>query len=254
VTEIQALTGHSNVESMVADLSSQEDTRRLAQRYGDRHSQLHVLVNNAGAFFRQPRLSVDGIEMTFALNHLGHFMLSNLLLDLLIGSAPSRVVNVSSGAHVMGSGDFSLDRLQRLSGFPAYSQSKLANVMFTYELARRLDGRGVTANAVHPGFVATNLWAWEGIWGDLLQRITELIALSPEEGAQTSVYAAASPEVEGVTGKYFAKKRAVPSSPVSYDRQAARQLWELSAALTDLPEAADLGVAQAVSDGGKQVN
>lgn len=193
-------------------------------------------MNNAGSFFMSRQESVDGIEMTFALNHLGYFLLTNLLLDTLEASAPARIVNVSSAAHERAQIDFEdLQGRQKYSGWQAYGQSKLANVLFTYELARRLEGTGVTVNALHPGFVATNLGAGTyGLIGRLFKKLVNLRGVSPEEGARTSIYLATSSEVEGVTRKYFVEQKAVPSSEASYDEATARRLWQVSAELTGL--------------------
>lgn len=237
VNEIRQETGNPDVEYMLADLSSQEQIRRLAEQFKERYDQLDVLVNNAGGFFMSHEESVDGIEMTFALNHLGYFLLTNLLLDVLTESAPARIVNVSSGAHENAEIDFDdLESEETYSGWRAYGESKLANLLFTYELARRLEGTGVTVNALHPGFVKTNLGADNFGWfGTVVKKVINLVAgLSPEEGAQTSIYLASSPEVEGVTGKYFVKKKPAQSSKASYDEDAARRLWEISEEMTEL--------------------
>lgn len=228
---IQAKTGRA-VEWIAADLSNRDGVRSAAQAFLERHDRLHVLINNAGAVFMKRALSADGYEMTFALNHLAYFQLTHLLLDTLKASAPARIVNVSSAAHVGGSLD--LDDLQTekgFSGWKAYSRSKLANIYFTYELARRLEGTGVTANCLHPGFVATNFGRSNGGLFTPIFRLFQMGAISPEEGAQTSIYLASSPEVEGVTDKYFDKKKAVPSSPISNDPLIAARLWEASQAL-----------------------
>jgi NAD(P)-dependent dehydrogenase (short-subunit alcohol dehydrogenase family) len=228
-------TGNPRVELLLADLSVQAQVRQLAAEVQQRFTRLDVLVNNAGALFMQRNQSLDGIEMTFALNHLGYFLLTSLLLDTLKASAPARVVNVSSNAHRSGAMDFADPQGQRrYSGWRAYCQSKLANLLFTYELARRLEGTGVTVNAVHPGFVATGFGRNNrGVFG-LGIRIAQLTALSPQQGAETLIYLATSPEVEGVTGKYFVKQRPVASSRASYDQAAAQRLWQLSTELTGL--------------------
>lgn len=236
VARIKEQTGNSEVEFMLADLSSQKEVRRLAERFKSRYRRLNVLVNNAGAIFRKRRETVDGFEMTFALNHLSHFLLTNLLLDTIKASAPARIINVSSESHRRAKMNFDdLQRRKKYGAMNAYGQSKLANVLFTYELARRLDGSGVTANALHPGFVATNFGEnMEGIFG-LFVRLFHLFGISPEQGAQTSIYLATSPEVEDVTGKYFEKKKAVQSSKISYDKAIAKKLWQVSAELSGLP-------------------
>jgi len=241
--QITRQTGNPSVECLLADLSVQGEIRRLAEEFKAQHDRLHVLVNNAGAFFMSRQESADGIEMTFALNHLGYFLLTNLLLDVIKASAPARIINVSSAAHENAQIDFAdLQGERKFSGWQAYGQSKLANVLFTYELARRLEGTGVTANALHPGFVATSFGANNfGLVGRGVKRVMNLVAgISPEEGAETSIYLATSPEVEGITGKYFVKKKAVRSSKASYDEEAARRLWEVSAEMVRLPMHASL--------------
>ena len=233
--QIGRTTGSSSIEYLLADLSSQSEVRRLAQEFEAKYSSLDVLINNAGAIMLSRRYSVDNIEMTFALNHLAYFLLTNLLTDRLMASPAARVVNVSSGAHKGAQIDF--DDLQggrRYNGLRAYGSSKLANLLFTYELARRLKGTSATANALHPGLVATNLLANNGRIGALLKLLLGLKGTSPQKGAQTVVYLAGSPEVTGVTGQYYVGQKAVQSSRASYDTAAARRLWEVSAELTAL--------------------
>jgi NAD(P)-dependent dehydrogenase (short-subunit alcohol dehydrogenase family) len=232
--QIKAETGNPDVTFMVADLSSQAEVRRLAEEFKRQYQRLHVLVNNAGAVFNRRQESVDGIEMTMALNHLNYFLVTHLLLDLLKASAPARIVNVSSDAHQPARINFDdIEARTRYSGWTMYGQSKLANVLFTYELSRRLEGTGVTVNALHPGFVATNFGHNNGslmrMGMKLLQRFA---ARTPAQGAETSIYLASSPDVEGVTGKYFSDRRAVQSSAASYDQAAARKLWEWSDQMT----------------------
>lgn len=214
--------------------------RAEVQRWVDavlaRYGRIDVLVNNAGAFNNQRLESPDGIELTFALNHLSYFLLTNLLLDALKAAPAARIVSVSSGAHVGGQLNFDdLENRRSYSGWNAYSQSKLANLYFTYELARRLAGTTVTANALHPGFVATQFGLNNGgllaVGMKLVQRFA---ARTPEKGAETSIYLASAPEVAGVTGKYFADKKALASSPVSYDEAAAKRLWAVSEEMTGL--------------------
>ena len=220
-SRIRATTGNDQVYYYTADLSSQAEVRRLADEFLSRHDRLDVLVNNVGGMFLRRQLSVDGIEMTFALNHLSYFLLTNLLLDTLKASAPARIINVSSGAH--RSARMKYDDLQLARGFwlfRAYGQSKLANVLFTYELARRLEGTGVTANALHPGLVATNIARNNGWLFRLLLPLILRNARTPEEGAATSIYLATAPEVAEVSGRYFYDKKAVRSSAASYDEEA----------------------------------
>jgi retinol dehydrogenase-12 len=235
VSRIRQETGNQAVELMVADLSAQAQVRQLASEVQSRFAHLDVLINNAGALFGRRQLSHDGIEMTFALNHLAYFLLTNLLLDALKASASARIVNVSSEAHRGARLDFAdLQGQHRYSGWRAYAQSKLANILFTYELARRLEGTSVVANVLHPGFVATNFGRNNRSITAVFWRIAQLAAISPEEGAQTIIYLASAPEVKGVNGEYFVKKKSVRSSQVSYDRAAAERLWQVSVELTGL--------------------
>ncbi len=235
--EIKEKSENDAIDLMLADLSSQESIYRLAENVQQHYQQLHVLINNAGVANLSRRETVDGLEMTFAVNYLAPFLLTNLLLDKLKTSAPARIVNVSSESHQ--SGYIKMDDLELEKGYRlmrAYGQSKLALVLFTYELARRLQGAGVTANCLHPGFVATNI-GQNGV-GSVGRSIVKLIfsrlGISPEEGAKTSIYLASSPEIEGVTGKYFIKSIPVRSAPISYDETLQRQLWEVSAKLVHL--------------------
>jgi NAD(P)-dependent dehydrogenase (short-subunit alcohol dehydrogenase family) len=238
VGQIRQTTGNDAVEFLLVDLSRQCEVRQLAQAFLDRYPRLDVLVNNAGALFASHQLTAEGFEQTFAVNHLGPFLLTNLLLDVLKASAPARIVTVASGSHERARIDFAnLQGPPGLFGMTAYGQSKLANVLFTYELARRLAGTGVTANALHPGFVASSFASNNGVAFALGMRLARLFAISPEQGAQTSVYLATSPEVEGVTCKYYVKCKPVHSSPASYDEAAARRLWQVSAEMTGLSEA-----------------
>jgi len=207
------------------------------ENFQHHYTHLHVLINNAGATFPgRRRETVDGLEMTFAVNYLAPFLLTHLLLDLLTASAPARIVNVSSDSH--RSGSIQLDDLQAEKLYRpmrTYPQAKLAVVLFTYELARRLQGTGVTANCLHPGFVATNF----GQIGTApvirtAVKFISLFGMSPEEGAKTSIYLASSPDVEGVTGTYFVKSIPKRSASISYDESLQRQLWEQSAKLVNV--------------------
>ncbi|MEZ4669896.1 MAG: SDR family oxidoreductase [Anaerolineae bacterium] len=239
VDEIRAATGNKNVDSLLADLSSQQDIRHLANKFKSNYSQLHVLLNNAGGFFLQRQLSVDGIEMTFALNHLAYFLLTNLLLDTLKASAPARIINVSSDAH--SSGKIEFDNLQGERSYSpgAYGNSKLANILFTVELARRLEGSAVTVNALHPGFVATGFAKNNGkVIAALIGLFAPLVARSPAKGAATSVYLASSPQVESITGKYWFDSKVTVPSPQATDMAVARKLWDVSAELVHLTDAA----------------
>jgi retinol dehydrogenase 12 len=235
VSRIQQETGNSAVELMVADLSAQAQVRRLASEMQHRFPRLDVLINNAGALFTERQLSQDGIEMTFALNHLAYFLLTNLLLDPLKASVAARIINVSSEAHRGAALDFTdLQGQRNYGGWRAYARSKLANILFTYELARRLEGTSVTANALHPGFVATNFGRNNRGIMAMGFRILQLAAISPEAGARTIIHLASAPEVKDITGRYFVQQKAVRSSQASYDCAAAERLWQVSAELTRL--------------------
>ncbi len=240
VTRIIAETGNRNVTYLLADLSSQGEVRRLARDVREQLTSLDVLLNNAGAIFLSNRRSVDGLEMTFALNHMSYFLLTLLTLDMMRDSAPARIINVSSSSH-SSPGRFALEDLPkpgtassplhfvtRGRGYRAYGRSKLCNILFTYELARRLEGTGVTVNALHPGLVRTNIARNNGLLGRVVNFFIGARGVSAEQGAETLVYLASSPEVEGVSGKFFVDRQAVPSSSLSYDRDLASGLWDLS--------------------------
>jgi NAD(P)-dependent dehydrogenase (short-subunit alcohol dehydrogenase family) len=231
VERIKEQTGNTHVDFLLADLSVQKDIRRLVEAFGERYSRLQVLVNNAGGMFLNGQVSADGVEMTLALNHLGCYLLTRLLLDVLKASAPARVVNVASVAHVGTQMDFS--NLQ-FGGWKGYKRSKLANILFTYELARRLEGTGVTANALHPGLVASSFGMNNSGLFPLIKPLVNCFSISNEQGARTSIHLACSAEVEGVTGTYFAGCRPQRSSAASHDRAAAARLWNTSAGLTGL--------------------
>jgi NAD(P)-dependent dehydrogenase (short-subunit alcohol dehydrogenase family) len=228
--------GGAEVDVFLADLSSQREVRALAQQVLTAYARLDVLVNNVGGYWATRHETVDGLERTFAVNHLAPFLLTNLLLDRLRASAPSRVVTVSSGAHAMGRID--LDDLQGAQGYNgqrAYNQSKLANLLFTYELARRLDGSGVTANALHPGVVRTAFGQEDSArWMRLMLPVLRPFMKSPERGADTSVLLASSPQLAHVSGRYFAGGRARLSSRASYDTEVAARLWHVSADLVGI--------------------
>ena len=230
VQVIKAETGNEAIHYLLADYSDLQQVRDLAGAFNEQYSRLDVLVNNAGAFFNRRRPTPYGVEMTFVVNHLAPFLLTNLLLETLKSSAPARILNLSSDAHKQGTMDFDDLGFERgYFGIKAYGRSKLATNLFTYELARRLAGTGVTVNAVHPGHVATDIWKNDfSFIGPALKWATSLFSLSPEQGADNSIYLASSPEVEGVTSKYFVKREAVPSAPLSYDEGVARQLWDVS--------------------------
>ncbi len=221
-----------HVDLVVADLFEQRDVRRAAGEIDNRYGSLHVLINNAGLLIGKRRLTSDGIESTFALNHLAYFLLTNLLVEKLKASAPARIINTSSMAH--GMAKWRWDNLQgerRYSQWRAYGDSKLANLYFTYELARRLTGTGVTVNAVHPGFVRSNFGKSASAALRAGLAVARPFGKNVVEGAKTTVWSATAPELSMVTGKYFAGRRAVPSSDASYDQEAQARLWKMSAEL-----------------------
>jgi NAD(P)-dependent dehydrogenase (short-subunit alcohol dehydrogenase family) len=236
VEEIRAATGNPHVDFLLADLSSQPAVRRLASDFQSKYAQLHVLLNNAGGTFATRRLSADGIEMTWALNHLAYFLLTNRLLDTLQASAPARIINVSSDAHAGGKIDF--DNLQgerSYSSFGPYGNSKLANILFTAELARRLEGTGVTANALHPGLTSTGFGKDSpDLLTKIIRAVIPLIARSPEKGAATSIYLASSAEVQSISGEYFVDCKVTQPAPQATDRAVAKKLWEVSAEMVHL--------------------
>jgi len=243
LADVRSRSGRQDAELMLADFGSFASIRQLAADFKAKHDRLDVLVNNAGAIITTRSETADGFETTFGVNHLGYFLLTNLLLDTVKASAPSRIVNVASRAHLRSEMDFDdlNSRRGRYSAMRTYARSKLANVLFTYELARRLQGTGVTANCLHPGVVRTGFGKNNSGYAKLLFQTFQVVArpfiLSPEKGAATSIYLASSPEVEGVTGKYFVDCRETQSSPASYDEGAQRKLWEVSEELCELKAA-----------------
>lgn len=224
--EICRSTGNDRLQFFVADLSSQKQARKMVADIRKSNDRLHVLINNAGTFEPERRVTEDGLEKTFAVNYLAQFLLSRELLDLMIRSAPARIVNVASIAHVNGTMDWSnLQGERRYEGFDAYAGSKLAVILFTYSLARRLNGTGVTVNCLHPGVIKTKL---------LRAGFGNFPGKTPEEGARTSAYLASSAEVEGISGKYFEECKAAQSSPRSYDQELQEELWRVSDELVEL--------------------
>jgi NAD(P)-dependent dehydrogenase (short-subunit alcohol dehydrogenase family) len=236
VNTIKTATGNPRVDFLVADMASQQQIRRLAADFKARYSRLDILLNNAGGQYRERQETPEGLEATFAVNHLGYFLLTNLLRDVLLESAPSRIVSVASGAHQRATLDFA--DLQATGNYDmdlAYARSKLANILFTYELARRLESTGVTANCLAPGLVMTEFGFKNGQDGVAWrQMVEERHGRSPADAAQWVVYVATAPELAGVTGKYFRDGQQIASSPASYDELAALRLWEISKRLTGL--------------------
>jgi NAD(P)-dependent dehydrogenase (short-subunit alcohol dehydrogenase family) len=228
-------SGNSAIELLLADFSRLSEVRRLAVEVGQRTAELHVLVNNAGVVNLSRTTTPDGFESTFAVNHLAYFLLTQLLLPLLQRSAPARIVNVASDAHKFGPLD--LDDLQserRYRSMRVYGASKTANLLFTQELAKRLEGTPVTVNALHPGAVATRLGHNNGWLGKLATSLTKPFFLTPAQGAETSVFLASDPSVARVNGRYFVKKRAIEPAPHARDPLAAKRLWDESARMVDL--------------------
>lgn len=233
LAEVRENTGSEELALLLCDLSSQASIRELAKAFHERFSTLHVLVNNAAVICSGRELTDDGIERQFAVNHLAPFLLTNLLLETMKQNAPARIINVSSQMHQRTKFDWeNLQGEKRYHPRQIYAQTKLANVLFTKELARRLEGTGVTANALHPGTVATGLFgrflglpSWLGF-------LTDWLGISPEQGAETSLYLATSPDVAETTGKYFRKCRPIACNPVAEDPQIAKKLWDVSEELT----------------------
>jgi NAD(P)-dependent dehydrogenase (short-subunit alcohol dehydrogenase family) len=231
--EIKGQSGNEHVDLLIADMSSLASIRQLVQEVRQRYTQLHVLVNNAGGMTTRREVTADGLERTFATNYLGPFLLTHLLLDLLKASAPARVINVSSSAHRFGKINFDdLQSEQHYTAFRVYGTTKLELIHFTHELANRLTGTGVTVNALHPGVVATSFFGDGPLWP-----LASHFLLTPEQGAQTTVYLATSPAVEGVSGKYFVESRQQRSSRASYDVLTRKRLWAVSEELIGVEQA-----------------
>jgi retinol dehydrogenase-14 len=238
LADIKRRAASDKVSLLLADFSSQASIRALADAYRAAHSRLDILVNNAGGVSQKRQLTGDGIEQTFAVNHLGYFLLTNLLLDLVIASAPARIVNVASVGHRRATLD--LDDVGYAKGgysiMGAYGRSKLGNVLFTRELARRLAGKNVTVTSLHPGAVATNIWSGAPSWAKpILALAKRLFMDTPAEGGARVVYLATSPEVEGKTGGYYEKNKEVEPSRLAQDDALAGRLWTESARMTGLP-------------------
>lgn len=234
VREIIAESGNQSVDMLLADLSSMDEVRQLANQFLERYQRLDILVNNAGGVFSQRQTTADGYELTFALNHLAYFLLTNLLLDVL-KSSQARIINIASSVHKRGKLDFDdLQSEKSYQFFRVYGTSKLCNVLFTYELARRLEGTGVTVNAVAPGNVASGFGHNNPGIFDLFARFIHIFAKTPEQGAETIIHLASSPEVEGISGKYFEDCKPIRSSKISYDKTIAKRLWNESAQLVGL--------------------
>jgi retinol dehydrogenase-14 len=232
--EIRKSTGNDQVYMLEVDLASFDSVRRLADAFRKDFKQLDVLINNAGGYFGYRRTTAEGYEYTFGVNHLSHFLLTNLLKDLLVESN-SRIINVSSAAQAPGHIHFDDLMLEKkFAGFRAYAQAKLANIIFSYELDRRWGNTGITANAVHPGAVGTNFGYDARPVFKFLIKLGKPFLKTPRQGADTVIYLASSAEVEGISGKYFAKRKQLKSNTESYDQQGWTRLWEVSEELTGL--------------------
>ena len=233
---LRGLTPGINHAVHYADLLRISEMKRVAAELAAAEPRIDVLINNAGAMFGSRQLTEDGLERTFALNHVSYFVLTQGLKDRLVGSAPARIVNTASDAHESATLDFDdLQAARSFRGFKVYSRSKLLNILFTRELARRLKETGITANSLHPGFVSTRFGDESGGWFSVVVRIAKLFALSPEQGAETLIYLASSPEVAGVTGEYFHKCRAIVPSKEAQNDANAQRLWAETAKITGMP-------------------
>ncbi|MFN7249656.1 MAG: SDR family oxidoreductase [Anaerobacillus sp.] len=230
LADVRKSSGNKKVELMLCDLGSLKSINSFCDEFLERYDRLEVLINNAGVILPGRHETADGFELQFGVNHLGHFLLAKRLLELLIASAPARIINVSSGAHKAGRIYFDDVNLKANYSFiRAYAQSKLANVLFTNELSVRLKDKGITVNCLHPGAVATNIGInRETGFGTFITRLLKPFFVTPEQGAETSIYLATSPEVANVTGKYFYRKKPVATSKRANNKEDARKLWELS--------------------------
>jgi NAD(P)-dependent dehydrogenase (short-subunit alcohol dehydrogenase family) len=234
-SEIIRESQNGSVDLLLADLSSMESVRQLATEFQRKYSKLHVLINNAGLFNQRRHVTMDGYEDTFATNYLAPFLLTNLQLEVLKASAPSRIINVSSVGHYNGHINFDdLNLEKEYGGWKAYGQSKLALVLFTHELAKKLQGTEVTVNAVHPGTVATNIWSRPLGPVGFIMALPKLFMTTPKQGAETIVYLASSPDAKDLNGEYLEKLKVKKSSDESYDEEIAQRLWDVSAKLTRL--------------------
>jgi len=234
--EILEQTGNTKTDLMICDVASLDSIRQFAREFTEKYDRLDVLINNAGCTIHKRQVTIDGFERTLAVNYLGPFLLTHELLTILKSSAPSRVINLTSGIHFRAKVDFDdLQKERKYKAMDAYGEAKLMVVMYTYELARRLEGTGVSVNVVHPGFAATNMGSNMGaLRYKIMFKMIRPLQISAKKGAETSVYVAGSPELEGVTGKYFAKSQEQPSSELSYDEEAQKRLWAITEGLLGL--------------------
>ena len=233
LAELKSISGNENIDLLMADLAVMQEVRDLAEQVISRYDRIDVLLNNAGGYFTKHEITSDGLEMTFALNHMSYFLLTNKLMELLKYSAPARIVNVSSDAHYGVDMEFeNLNGEQEYKAWKAYQKSKLANVLFTYELLKKVPGN-ITVNCLHPGFVATNFGHNNGgFFGPVLKIAQRISAIDPEEGAKTSIFLCSAPEVKGVSGKYFYKCQPKTSSRESRNMDTGKRLWQISSDIT----------------------
>lgn len=246
VSDLRSSTGSTKVESLLADLSLMREVNALADAYLQRYDRLDILINNAGGIFYTREVTDEGLELTFALNHMSYYLLTRRLLPLIVASAPSRIINVSSGAHFMARGvDFNdLQKTRGYVGFGRYNESKLMNVLFTNALARRLEGVAVQTYAVHPGMVATGFGRNNsGIIAKAAGMVFGMFGKTPEDGARTSVYAATSPDLATTTGVYLDNEKIVEASKAAHDIEAQERLWSVSAEIAGLPVGVELPIA-----------
>ncbi len=236
IQDVKDKTGIESIDLMIADLSSQKEIHRLVEDFKKKYAKLHVLINDAGVNLSKRTLTEDGIETTFAVNYLAHFMLNHLLLDLLQKGAPSRIVTVVSSVQAKSINFEDLNGDKHYGQLKAYSQSKTAAIIFTYAFAKKIEGTGVTVNCLHPGYVKTRMIRNFRKFVKYFYHLIGLFMLSPRKGAKTSIYLASSPEVEGINGKYFKKRKEAESVPVSYDEEVSKQLWDVSMKLTKVRE------------------
>ena len=229
LAELRSISGNENIDLLMADLAVMQEVRDLAEQVISRYDRIDVLLNNAGGYFTKHKITRDGLEMTFALNHMSYFLLTNKLMELLKYSAPARIVNVSSDAHYGVDMEFeNLNGEQEYKAWKAYQKSKLANVLFSYELLKKVPGN-ITVNCLHPGFVATNFGHNNGgFFGPVLKIAQRISAIDPEEGAKTSIFLCSAPEVKGVSGKYFYKCQPKTSSRESRNMDTGKRLWQIS--------------------------
>jgi NAD(P)-dependent dehydrogenase (short-subunit alcohol dehydrogenase family) len=234
IAEIKEKTGNESINLILADLSSQKGIHKLVSEFNSKHDKLHVLINNAGVNLHKQTFTEDRIETTFAVNYLAHFMLSNLLLDTLKKSKPARIINVASSIHAKSIDFEDLYGDHHYRQLKAYSQSKLAVILFTYEFARKIEGSGVSVNCLHPGFVKTNMIRKFRPFVKYFYHLIGLFMSTPKRGAKTSIYLASSPEIDGISGKYFKRRKVAKSVKISYDKDVAKQLWDISVNLTNV--------------------